>query len=83
VLVLDEPTVGLDIPSRQGLVEMVHRLAYRGLGVFWTTHLVDEVRAEDEVVVLVDGRVRAAGAVGDVLGGDADLGTAYRRLTTP
>jgi ABC-2 type transport system ATP-binding protein len=81
ILVLDEPTVGLDIDSRRDIVETVHRLAADGLGVLWTTHLVDEVRPGDDLIVLHRGRVAARGSFGDVVGDAGDLGAAFRRLT--
>ncbi|MDW4498620.1 ABC transporter ATP-binding protein [Sulfitobacter sp. D35] len=59
VLLLDEPTVGLDTASRRAITEHVHDLADGGLTVFWATHLVDEIRPEDDVVVLHEGRVLA------------------------
>ncbi|APX22544.1 MULTISPECIES: ABC transporter ATP-binding protein [Salipiger] len=59
VLLLDEPTVGLDFKSRQAIVDHVHGLAEAGLTVLWATHLVDEIRDEDDVVVLHRGRVLA------------------------
>lgn len=59
VLLLDEPTVGLDTKSRRAIVEHVHGLAEGGLTVFWATHLVDEIGEADDVVVLHRGRVLA------------------------
>ncbi len=67
LLLLDEPTVGLDIPSRQALVEHVHALARDGMGVLWATHLIDEVAPSDELIVLHRGRVRATGVVTEVI----------------
>jgi ABC-2 type transport system ATP-binding protein len=61
LLLLDEPTVGLDVPSRKAIVEHVHRLAEEGPAVLWATHLIDEVGPTDALVVLHRGRVRAAG----------------------
>lgn len=81
LLVLDEPTVGLDIDSRRGIVEHVHALcAQEGLAALWATHLVDEVRPDDRLVVLHKGRVRAAGPVAEVAQ-DGDLTAAFARLT--
>jgi ABC-2 type transport system ATP-binding protein len=83
-LLLDEPTVGLDIPNRNALVAEVHRLATeRGTGVLWTTHLVDELWEDDDLIVLAQGRVAATGTLREVLakaeaGGVAD---AFDRLT--
>jgi ABC-2 type transport system ATP-binding protein len=81
LLVLDEPTVGLDIESRRGIVEHVHGLcAQEGLAALWATHLVDEVQDGDRVVVLHQGRVRGRGTVAE-LAGDGDLVGAFARLT--
>ncbi|ANK80141.1 MAG: ABC transporter ATP-binding protein [Rhizobiales bacterium NRL2] len=64
VLLLDEPTVGLDIPTRRRIVDDVHALAAdKGVTVLWATHLIDEVRAGDRVIVLHEGRVRASGEI--------------------
>lgn len=84
LLVLDEPTVGLDMESRRDLVEHVHALCRdEALAVLWATHLIDEILAEDRVVLLSRGKVRATGATGEVVAaaGAPDLGAAYRRLT--
>ncbi len=59
VLLLDEATVGLDTGSRKAITEHVHDLADNGLLVFWATHLVDEIRDGDDVVVLHEGKVVA------------------------
>jgi ABC-2 type transport system ATP-binding protein len=83
VLVLDEPTVGLDIDSRQAIVQAVHDLARDGLAVLWTTHLIDEIADDDDLVVLHQGKVRAAGAIAQVLEPGEDVAAAFRRLTRP
>ena len=60
LLLLDEPTVGLDIASRRDLVEHAHRLCVEeGVAVLWATHLIDEVRPGDRVLVLHHGRLLA------------------------
>lgn len=59
VLLLDEPTVGLDASSRTAITDYAHDLADNGLLIFWATHLVDEIRPSDDVVVLHRGRVLA------------------------
>ena len=64
LLLLDEPTVGLDVAGRQFLLDHVRRLCReRRLAVLWATHLIDEVGAEARVIVLHRGRVLALGAV--------------------
>ena len=58
ILLMDEATVGLDPASRQDLILAVERLARTdGVAILWATHLVDEVRNADRVVVLDKGRV--------------------------
>lgn len=59
VLLLDEPTVGLDAPSRSAITDHAHDLADQGLCVLWATHLVDEVAPADQVLVLHRGQVLA------------------------
>ena len=67
-LLLDEATVGLDVPSRESALAIVRGLVKeRGVGALWATHLVDEVASDDRVVLLHRGRVRFAGLVPDLL----------------
>lgn len=58
VLLLDEPTVGLDPDTRHQLTADVHAMCDAGeLTVLWSTHLLDEVRPTDRLVMLEKGRV--------------------------
>ena len=69
ILVLDEPTVGLDVASRIAITRHVHDLAAdEGPAVFWATHLVDEIADGDDLVLLHKGRVLAAGQAGALRG---------------
>ena len=57
LVLMDEPTVGLDPGSRELLVDYVHKLcAERGMGVLWATHLVDEAERAHRVIVLHKGQ---------------------------
>lgn len=68
VLLLDEPTVGLDIPTRKSLVAMLHGLsADRKLTILWATHLIDEVWPTDHVLVLSHGKIAAEGSTAALL----------------
>ena len=68
VLLLDEPTTGLDVPTRLALVDLVHDLASdHGITVLWATHLIDEIQSTDELVVLQNGRVIATGDQASIL----------------
>lgn len=83
LLLLDEPTVGLDIGSRRMLLDEVRRMiAEEGIGVLWATHLVDEIEAADRVVVLHKGKVMLAGGIDDLVarGGSSNVGEAFMRL---
>ncbi len=60
VLLMDEPTVGLDPASRSDLLAFMLKLrAERSVGVLWATHLCDEVPKADRVVVLHRGKILA------------------------
>ncbi|MFQ5775074.1 MAG: ABC transporter ATP-binding protein [Kiloniellaceae bacterium] len=84
LLLLDEPTVGLDIGSRQGILDHVRTLVReQRLAVLWATHLIDEVAAGDRVIVLHEGRVLADGKVDEVVrrAGAGDIREAFGKLT--
>ncbi len=68
VLLLDEPTVGLDAAARAAITDHVHQLADQGLSILWTTHLTDEVRDDDHLLVLHHGQIIANGQAGNVRG---------------
>ena len=83
VLLLDEPTVGLDVPSRRALVDHVHNLCRRrGLTALWATHLVDEVHRDDDLIIMHEGKIRALGSVTDILQEQAcdDVGQLFEKL---
>ncbi|KNY14235.1 ABC transporter ATP-binding protein [Shinella sp. SUS2] len=79
VLLLDEPTVGLDAAARAAITAHVHDLSTDGLTVLWATHLVDEVRKTDRLVILHRGSVLADGEAGEI--GGADLTARFLALT--
>lgn len=83
LLLLDEPTIGLDDPTRAAIVRHIHELARTdNIGVLWATHLFDEVEPGDDLVVLSKGRVVARGEAEAVVAetGAKDLGDAFRHL---
>ncbi len=62
LLVLDEPTVGVDPQSRNAILESVEALARVGLSVLYTTHYMEEAeRLCDRIAIIDDGRIVAAG----------------------
>ena len=80
VLLLDEPTVGLDAASRRAITDHVHDLAAQGLAVLWATHLTDEVEDTDLLAILHQGRLLATGPCADLRGAEP-LRDMFLRLT--
>ena len=84
VLILDEPTVGLDIQARADILAHVRMLVRQeGVAVVWATHLIDEVSDTDDLIVLHGGRILALGPVSDIVArtGGEGVGAAFTRLT--
>jgi ABC-2 type transport system ATP-binding protein len=84
LLLLDEPTAGLDVRARADILALTRGLvATDGVSVLWTTHLVDEVKPDDSVIVLHEGRVLAADRAQAVMAaaGAQTVGDAFARLT--
>ena len=66
-LLLDEPTNGLDILTIRSLRELLKRLRDEGTCVIFSSHVLEEVRALcDTVVVISDGRIAAQGSATDL-----------------
>jgi ABC-2 type transport system ATP-binding protein len=84
LVLLDEPTAGLDINSRADILAIARQLARDdGVGILWTTHLVDEVAPDDHVVVLHKGKVRADATCSKILADNhsAGVGEAFAKIT--
>lgn len=84
LLLLDEPTVGLDVPSRQDIVEYVHRLVKdENIAVLWASHLIDEIYPDDRLIILHKSQIKATGSVDEVLQqtGAATIKDAFYALT--
>ncbi|MEO6322753.1 MAG: ATP-binding cassette domain-containing protein [Polaromonas sp.] len=68
VLLMDEATAGLDMASRQQLLAAVRLLARdQGVAVLWATHLAEEVKVADRLILLDKGTVRFSGSTGDFM----------------
>jgi ABC-2 type transport system ATP-binding protein len=68
VLLLDEPTVGVDPSARERLHEMLRELRSRGLAVLLATHDLDQAEElADRIGILVDGRIRAEGSLAELV----------------
>lgn len=67
LLILDEPTKGLDPVNRKLLLDIVDELQQKGTAVIYITHLMEEVeRLADRLLILKDGKARAYGTVNEV-----------------
>lgn len=68
LLILDEPTAGVDRSANRHLKRMIRELRQQGLAILLTTHeLEDADELADRLVILVDGKVRAAGKTDRVI----------------
>ena len=62
LLILDEPTVGVDPQSRNAILESIEQLAAAGIAVLYTTHYMEEAqRLCDRVAIIDGGVIRAEG----------------------
>jgi molybdate transport system ATP-binding protein len=69
ILLMDEPLSQLDGARRAEILPFLERLARTGVPILYVSHALDEVaRLADSIVVLTDGKVAAAGPIGEVLG---------------
>jgi ABC-2 type transport system ATP-binding protein len=70
LLLLDEVTVGVDVQTRNQLLELVGSLAEQGSAVIYSTHYLHEIEAlgAQRVAILLEGRVVAAGSIPDLIG---------------
>lgn len=84
ILLLDEPTVGLDIPTRNALISDLHERAQRdGTALLWATHLIDEAQDRDRIIVLHQGQIVADGSASSILAQTRtdNLSGAFAQLT--
>lgn len=82
VLVLDEPTVGLDPVLRRSLWELFHRLASAGATLLVSSHVMDEAARCDELLLMRDGELLASGSPDELLArtGAGDIEGAFLAL---
>ncbi len=82
LLVLDEPTVGLDPVLRRDLWRLFHRLADDGTAVFVSSHVMDEADRCDRLLLMREGRIIADGSPAEIKQrtGAADIESAFLAL---
>ena len=84
ILLMDEPTAGLDPASRRDLLDDIRQLrSERQLGVLWTTHLIDEAEAADRIIVLHRGLILFNGSREELMqkAGKENVREAFLALT--
>jgi ABC-2 type transport system ATP-binding protein len=80
VLILDEPTVGLDPVLRRDLWALFHRLADAGKAVLVSSHVMDEAERCDRLLLMRDGRIIADGTPAEIRGDAGDIEDAFLRI---
>jgi len=69
LVIMDEPTVGIDPQSRNHILESVKQLAQTGTTIIYTSHYMEEVESICEQIAIMDtGRVIAEGTLGEIVG---------------
>jgi ABC-2 type transport system ATP-binding protein len=69
LLLLDEPTAGVDPKARRDFWDQIHALAAKGLTVLVSTHYMDEAERCHEIAYIVGGRLIARGTAADIIAG--------------
>ncbi|GIO97441.1 bacitracin ABC transporter ATP-binding protein [Paenibacillus lautus] len=73
LLILDEPTNGLDPKGIKEMRQFIHQLAEEGLAVFVSSHLLSEIQLLcNRVAIISSGRVLAVGEVDELIAGNSD-----------
>ena len=67
MLMLDEPTAGVDPQARRDFWDQIHRLSAQGLTVLVSTHYMDEAERCDQIVYIAYGDLMAQGRVDDII----------------
>ncbi|MEX1667510.1 ABC transporter ATP-binding protein [Zhongshania guokunii] len=67
LLLLDEPTAGVDPQARRDFWDQIHRLSNQGMTVLVSTHYMDEAERCDHIVYLAHGKLITEGSVPDII----------------
>src|ERR1700692_379269 len=67
LLLLDEPTAGVDPKARRDFWEQIHALSDQGLTVLVSPHYMDEAERCDRIVYILNGKLVATGTVTEVI----------------
>lgn len=84
LLLLDEASVGLDIPTRQSINRYIRELCTsEGITVLSSTHLIDEITLDDNLIILHQSKIRLDASCKTALSeqGCSDIASLYQKLT--
>jgi ABC-2 type transport system ATP-binding protein len=84
VLLLDEPTVGIDPQARNNILEIIREIARQGTTIIFTTHHLDEAeKLCDRIAIMDQGKILQTGSVADLarVVGDRDIVTVRGKFT--
>jgi len=84
LLLMDEPSVGLDTTARLALIAHIRQLRdLHGTSILWATHLVDEVETADRILLISKGQIAHQGTPAEIMAaaGTTTLSDAYVALT--
>jgi ABC-2 type transport system ATP-binding protein len=84
VLLLDEPTVGIDPQARNNILEIIRDIAREGTTILFTTHHLEEAeKLCDRIAIMDHGRILQTGSVGELakVAGDRDVVTLRGKFT--
>lgn len=71
ILIMDEPTVGLDPQSRNHILESIHHLREQGMTILYTTHYMEEVEVISTRIIIIDyGKIIASGTKESLISGN-------------
>ena len=84
LLIMDEPTVGIDPQSRNHILESVKKLAENGTTVIYTSHYMEEVQAVCDRIVIMDmGRIIAEGTIDELIRRASHESTVHLTAVSP
>lgn len=84
LIIMDEPTVGIDPQSRNHILESVKKLAAQGTTVIYTSHYMEEVEAVCDRIIIMDlGRIIAEGTVDELIKNTGHESTVHLSAINP
>jgi len=84
ILLLDEPTVGIDIQTRKHIIDSLRQVNAEGVTILYTSHYIEEIQEiADRVAIMDYGRILAIGSINELLSSYANLFMVEVKLAKP